>query len=102
MLRTCYACLYVYSTTGIYYIRTYMELYTGFYKSNAFDSCNTERFTVTPHSCLLFSIVGITPATVASRGTPTTPTTAVNIATPTGPHPSITGNIIVQFDDLYA
>ena len=79
-----------------------MELYTVFYKCNAFDSCNTERFTMTPHSCLLFSIVGITPATVASRGTPTTPTTAVNIATPTGPHPSITGNIIVQFDDLYA
>ena len=76
-----------------------MELYTVFYKCNAFDSCNTERFTMTPHSCLLFSIVGITPATVASRGTPTTPTIAVNIATPNGPQPSSTG-IIAQFDGL--
>ena len=75
------------------------------------DSCKIERFTVTPHSCLLFSVVGIAPATVASRATPTTaintvtlttPTTAVIIATPTGPHPSSTGNtyIIVQFDGL--
>ena len=61
------------------------------------DSCNTERFTMT--SCLLFTIVGITPATVASRATLTTPTTAVNIATPTAPQPSTTGNII-QFDGL--
>ena len=63
------------------------------------DSCNTERFTVTPHSCLLFTIVGITPTTAVNTVTLTTPTTAVNIATPTGPHPSSTGNI-VQFDGL--
>ena len=39
------------------------------------------------HSCLLSNIIGIAPAT------------AVNIATPSGPQPSSTGNI-VQFDDL--
>ena len=76
-----------------------------------------ERFPVTKYYFnllirVLFPIIGIVPATVASRATPetpttavntatlTNPTTAVNIATPTVPQPSSTGNIIVQFDGL--
>ena len=40
------------------------------------------------------------PINAVNTVTSITPTTAVNIATPTGPQPSSTGNIIVQFDGL--